>query len=147
MLAKAIAIAAKAFENKKDKGGKPYILHLLRVMNGVDQNDEELMSIAIMHDLLEDLPHEWDIERISAEGFSDRVCNALWVLTHDGETPYHRYIERVSLNADARLVKLSDLKDNSNYLRLKEVNEKSFESMKKYHASFLYLSKPFKDYL
>ena len=146
MLAKAISIAAQAFEGALDKGGKPYILHCLRVMNGVDQNDEELMIIAVLHDIVEDC-EEWCIENLRREGFSERVLAALYVLTHQEDISYHKYIESVSLNADARLVKLSDLKDNSNYLRLKEVTEKSFESMKKYHTSYLFLSKPFKDYL
>lgn len=146
MLAKAISIAAKAFENKKDKGGKPYILHCLRVMNGVDQADEELMAIAVLHDLIEDFPDEWNIERLSAEGFSDRVCRALWILRHDEQIPYHHYIKIVASNNDARLVKLSDLKDNSNYLRLEKVTEKSFENMKKYHTSYKYLLKPTADY-
>ncbi len=33
MLEKAIQIAIKAHKGQKDKGGFPYILHLIRVMN------------------------------------------------------------------------------------------------------------------
>ena len=35
MLTKAIKIAATAFENDYDKGGTPYIMHLLYIMHKV----------------------------------------------------------------------------------------------------------------
>ena len=54
LLSTAIAITAKAFEGVLDQGGSQYILHCLRVMHGVNQRDQELMCIAVMHDLLED---------------------------------------------------------------------------------------------
>ena len=50
MLDKAIAIAAKEFEGKHDKGGNPYILHCLHVMHKVGPDDHELMIIAVHHD-------------------------------------------------------------------------------------------------
>jgi hypothetical protein len=56
MLSKAIAIAAKGHENTLDDGGSAYILHTLRVMNGVlgnDAPDYELGQIAVMHDYIE----------------------------------------------------------------------------------------------
>lgn len=139
MLAKAISITAKAFEDKKDKGGKPYILHCLRVMNGVDQKDEELMCIAVMHDLLEDCP-EYTLHDLSAMGFSSRVCQGLLSLTHKKEVPYDDYIKGIALNKDARAVKLSDLTDNSNITRLKGLRKKDFDRMEKYHKAFVYLT-------
>lgn len=60
-LAQAIAFAANVFSEVTDKGGKPYILHCLRVMNSVDQNDEELMIIAVLHDVAEDFPEKWPV--------------------------------------------------------------------------------------
>lgn len=51
MLGKAISIAAKAFENKTDKGGKPYILHCIHVMNGVRHLGQDAMVAAVLHDL------------------------------------------------------------------------------------------------
>lgn len=53
LLALAIAITAEAFKNTLDKGGQPYVLHCLRVMNNV-QGDEDVKCAAIMHDLIED---------------------------------------------------------------------------------------------
>lgn len=81
MLAKAIAIAAKAFENKTDKAGRPYILHCLRIMNAVNQKDEQLMCAAVLHDIVEDCP-QYDGPILLAMGFSCRVVGAVDKLTH-----------------------------------------------------------------
>lgn len=143
MLDKAISIVSQSFEGKKDKGGKPYVLHCLRVMNDVDQNDEELMSIAVLHDLVEDFPNKFTFFDLQHKyGFSDRVIRALQLLTHNkSEVSYEDYIKAIALNKDARLVKLSDLKDNSNIMRLKGLSKKDFDRMEKYHRSYIYLSK------
>ena len=76
MLAKAISIASKAFENKFDQGGHPYILHCLRVMYAVSQSDEDLMIIAVLHDLIEDCP-EWSTKALYDIGFSYEVINCI----------------------------------------------------------------------
>lgn len=141
MLSKAIAIASKAFINTKDKGGKPYILHCLRVMNTVNQEDEELMSIAILHDVVEDLPEEYPISYLRTF-FSDWVIKALDLLTHDkSHVSYEDYIKQIANNPDARIVKMADLKDNSNITRLKGVGKKDFDRMEKYHKAYLYLAR------
>lgn len=138
MLAKAIAIAANVFENKTDKSGKPYILHCLRVMNDVDQNDSELMQIAILHDVIEDT--DITLQYLSSIGFSTRVIVALNLLTHKETDTYEDYIKGIATNEDAIAVKLSDLKDNSNITRLKGLRKKDFDRIEKYHKAFVYLS-------
>ena len=50
---KALQIAVRAHEGQKDKDGKPYILHPLRVMNAVE--DEPAKIVAVLHE-----PHELD---------------------------------------------------------------------------------------
>jgi (p)ppGpp synthase/HD superfamily hydrolase len=49
-LDKAISIAALAHNGQLDKGGKPYILHSLRVMMAM--KSEEDMIIAVLHDVV-----------------------------------------------------------------------------------------------
>jgi (p)ppGpp synthase/HD superfamily hydrolase len=138
MLAKAIALAANVFENKTDKSEQPYILHCLRVMNGVDQNDSELMQIAILHDVVEDT--DITLQYLSSTGFSTRVIVALNLLTHKETDTYEDYIKGIATNKDAVAVKLSDLKDNSNITRLKGLRKKDFDRIEKYHKAFVYLS-------
>ncbi len=139
-LALAISIAAKAFENKADKSGKPYFLHCLRVMNNVNQNDEDLMIAAVLHDIVEDCSDEWSFSKLSALGFSDRVMGILYLVTHIKETPYDEYIKAIAVNEDATKIKLADLKDNSDITRLKGLRKKDFDRLEKYHRAWIYLS-------
>ncbi len=144
MLATAIRVAAQAFEHIRDKGGKPYIMHCLRVMNNLNSDDEELNSIAVLHDFIEDCGgdnHEKLYDSLKLAGFSQRVITALRLLTHIKGVPYDDYIKQLAHNEDARKVKLADLKDNSDITRLKGLTKKDFDKMEKYHRAFVYLSK------
>lgn len=137
-LAVAIAIAADAFRDTTDKAGEPYILHCLRVMNRLHTRDKELQSVAILHDVVEDT--EITIADLRKMGFSDRVLEAVALLSHDKENmSYEDYIGRVAQNEDARLVKISDLRDNSDITRLKGISQKDMERMEKYHWAYTYL--------
>ena len=139
MLGTAIAITALAFEGKQDKGGNPYIMHCLNVMGQMPQDDEELMCIAVLHDLVED-NEEWTFERLKDEGFSERVISALRLLTHDKSIPYDNYIKALAGNKDARRVKRAGLKHNSDITRLKGLRASDFERLEKYCRSYVYLS-------
>lgn len=139
-LALAIKIAASAFLMKEDKAGKPYILHCLRVMHKLHSDDEELNIIAVLHDLLEDAPDLWSIDALRTRGFSERVVQALYLLTHKKGVSYEDYIKAIATNPDAVKVKLADLRDNSNITRLKGLRKKDFDRMEKYHKAYTYLS-------
>jgi (p)ppGpp synthase/HD superfamily hydrolase len=140
MLGKAIAIASTAFSHKVDKAGKPYILHCLRVMNAVDQHDEDLMIIAVLHDLLEDCPNTWSLMKLAELGFNHRVIKGISYMTHEEGVDYEVYIKTIANNPDAIKVKLADLKDNSDITRLKGLRKKDHDRMEKYHRAFIYLS-------
>lgn len=137
MLGKAISITAKAFEGVNDKGGHPYILHCLRVMNAMPRHDEELRCIAVLHDLIEDTL--WTKEGLLGEGFSIRVAQTVQVLTHDKGVSYDDYIKIIALCPDAKLVKMADLRDNSDIMRMKGLRKKDLDRLEKYHRSYMYL--------
>jgi hypothetical protein len=108
-LEKAIEIAARAHTGQKDKEGFCYILHPLRVMMRVCDDDARI--VAVLHDTVEDTDlTEDDLRR---EGFSEHVLVALRLVTHDKNEPYADYVVRCSANPIARQVKLADLEDNS----------------------------------
>ena len=136
-LALAISIAAKAHEPQEDKGGNAYILHPIRIMMRLRTDDQELMIIAILHDVIEDTYITLDM--LKTMGFSNRVLHALWHLTHQKEEPYQDYIERIALNVDAILIKLGDLKDNSDITRLKGLRPKDHERIAKYNTAYYFL--------
>lgn len=135
----AIALAAKVHEKQTDQGGNAYILHPMRVMQRLRTTDEELMQIAIMHDVVEDSDGQYTIDSLKQLGFSKRVTDALALLTHDKDEEYDSYILKISSNMDAIRVKMEDLRDNSDITRLKGLREKDFERMKKYNRAYVYL--------
>lgn len=134
MFDKAVFIAAREHLGVRDKGGHAYILHPMRIAMHLRTNDEELMSIAILHDVIED--SKLTFEDLKAEGFTDRVIEALKLLTRQKGVSYDDYIDGMRGNRDALLVKREDLRDNSDITRLKGVSEKDFERMNKYIRSF-----------
>ena len=133
----AISITAKAFEEVLDKGGNPYILHCLRVMNNV-QGDECVKCASVMHDLIEDT--DWTFEQLTALGFSDKTIGLLYLLTHKRETSYDDYIKAISVSKEATEIKKKDLEDNCNLTRIKGLRKKDFDRVEKYHRAYIYLS-------
>ena len=111
---KAIVIASRAHAGVKDKQGKPYILHPIRVMMGVE--NEATQIVAILHDVVEDT--SVSMPDIRAEGFSQEVIDALTLVTHQKDQPYSEYVIACKQNEIARHVKLSDLRDNASLSRV-----------------------------
>lgn len=135
MLGIAIALASQAFKDKTDMGGKPYIMHCLRVMFNFDEETEQI--VAILHDLVEDT--DTTITDLLNMGFSETICTAVDVLTHKEEDSYETYIRKISMNTLATKIKLADLKDNTDITRLKGLRKKDFERIEKYHRAYVYL--------
>ena len=133
-LDKAILIATKAHQNQVDKAGKPYILHPIRVMMKMENETEQI--VAVLHDVLEDCP-DYDEEFFKKEGFPPKAVEALSVLNRNNYPDYQAYICNVARNPIARVVKIADLEDNINVLRLNIIKEKDFERIKKYHYQVL----------
>lgn len=128
LLEKAIALAVEAHRGQKDRAGKPYILHPLRVMARVQTEDEKV--VAILHDVAEDTP--WTSEKLAAEGFPSHIIEALDCVTkRDGEV-YEQFVERSASNPIARQVKLADLEDNMDLRRLREVTERDLPRLNRY---------------
>jgi (p)ppGpp synthase/HD superfamily hydrolase len=140
MLGRAVAIAAEVHMAQRDMGGNAYILHPLRVMMRLRTTDEDLMCIAVLHDSVEDSNGAVTLDGLRAEGFSERVVNALALLTHDKDEPYDIYVRKIATSRDAILVKLGDLGDNGDIHRLKGLRPKDFERMQKYHRAFIFLT-------
>lgn len=135
MLDAMLVLATNAHAGQFDKGGKPYILHPLRVMSFLKEDDEELQCIALGHDVIEDTKTTWkDLEDV---GMSARVIAGIRALTKMPGQSYDEYKTAVFANKDAMKVKLCDLRHNTDVRRLKGVTEKDIDRMAKYHKFFL----------
>ena len=141
MLWNAIKIASDLFTERKDKWWKPYILHCIRVMNNINSEDEDLQSIAILHDVIEDCYDNIDdwLTMLRLNWFNDRVIRWVDLLTHRRWEDYMEYIKKLSYNSDCVQVKIADLKDNSDITRLKWLSKNDIDRLYKYHLAYTYL--------
>jgi len=114
-LERAIAIAYESHSGMMDKGGSPYILHPLRVMLSLSSAEERI--VGVLHDVCEDCPG-WTLERLGAEGFSDRVIAALDSVTKRPGEDYETFVRRAAANPIGRRVRLADLEDNCDLSRI-----------------------------
>jgi len=128
LLEKAIKLAKKYHEGQVDKGGAPYIEHPLRVMEGVESLDEKIL--AVLHDVLEDCDVSKD--KLIEEGLPEYLVEKLELLCKGKNEKYFDYIDRIKVDQSTIHVKLSDLRDNMNLKRLKEVTEKDVKRLEKY---------------
>lgn len=135
LLSKAIVLATNAHNGQFDRGGNPYILHPLRVMDLLEEKDEELQCIAILHDVIEDT--KVTFAEMRELGLTERIIKAVALLTKMPGQTYEEYKEGVFSNVDAMKVKKADLTHNSDIRRLKGISEKDIERMAKYHRFFL----------
>lgn len=135
LLSKAIHLATNAHHGQFDKGGNPYILHPFAVMNLLENPDEELQCIALLHDVVEDT--RTTFKELREIGFTDRVIEAVRLLTKMPGQEYDEYKEGVFSNIDSMKVKMADLTHNSDIRRLKGISDKDIERMAKYNRFFL----------
>ena len=129
---KALEIASKLFKHDTDKGGYPYVIHLLYVYRHVDTINQKV--VALLHDTIED-------KNVSGEdlldiGFPKNIVEDVKILSKKKGTDYNKYIDNIIKNGsiDALLVKLADLKNNMDMSRIKNPSISDYERVEKRYA-------------
>jgi (p)ppGpp synthase/HD superfamily hydrolase len=138
MIKTARKIVEHAFRDKTDLAGQPYISHLNRLEEKLKNKNEEIIMVALLHDLLEDCP-DWNKEVLGCF-FIKSVVNAVDAITKRKGEKYEDYINRVQANRYATIVKIADLQDNMNITRLKEITDKDVIRLKKYLSAYQFLT-------
>lgn len=128
MLEKAILIATKAHYGQLDKGGQPYILHPLRIMQNCNTDLEKIC--AVLHDVIEDT--NISLNELREEGFSEEVLVILDLLTKKDQEEYNEFIDRISKNEIACRVKIADLQDNMNLYPIENPTVEDKKLVEKY---------------
>lgn len=135
LLGNVLVLATNAHAEQFDKGGKPYILHPMKVVHYLKADDEELQCIALLHDDVEDTKTTWtDLQRI---GCTHRVITAVSALTKIPGESYDDYKTRVFGSEDAMRVKMRDLRHNTDIRRLKGITETDIARLQKYNCFYL----------
>lgn len=130
----ALKLAAEYHDDQYDRGGNPYLLHVLKVMHYLKTDDEELNCIAVLHDIVEDTKVTLDDLK---HHFSPRVVSAVDCLTKKKGQTADQYLNTILSNKDAIRVKMCDLRHNMDIRRLKRSNdghlsEKDLKRLEKY---------------
>lgn len=143
MLSNAIAFATEKHDGQFDKSGLPYILHVLKVMHYLKTEDEELMCIAVLHDVIEDCFKNIDegITALQNIGMTPRIIKGVTDMTKRKDQTYEEYVDNLIKNVDAIIVKMRDLRHNMDIRRLKGVTEKDLKRIEKYAKTYTRLEK------
>lgn len=133
-----LRLVAIKFEGKYDKGGVPYMLHCLEVMNGVRHLGYKAMMIGLGHDLIEDT--DVTVEDLQGYNFHPDVVQGISDMTHYKDVhSYDRYINQIigsEVNKYTIPAKMADLRHNMQPQRLKDVRQKDFERLTKYAKAY-----------
>ena len=100
-------------------------------------DSEETVCVALLHDVVEDT--DITFEELEADGFSKEIIDALKLMTHDDSVSYMDYIKAIKTNNIATIVKLADLRHNSDLTRLDIVDEKAIKRAEKYKKAIEFL--------
>ncbi len=140
-VADAVALAAEQHRDAVDKAGAPYILHPLRVM--LAMSTDEARRVAVLHDVIEDTEGRVTADDLRRLGYPEREVEALDALTKRPEEydDYEAFIERVSENPLATIVKRADLEDNMDVRRLAEFGAADAVRIAKYLRAWKRLAK------
>ena len=119
-------IAKRAHHDQVDKAGAPYILHSETVASFVTKDVKKI--VAYLHDVIEDTPYQ--LSDLEEAGFSSEIIKAVDLLTRKDGQSYKQYLKLVKTNELARVVKLADLKHNSDLSRLAQVTRNDIKRLK-----------------
>ena len=132
----AYELAAKAHAGQVDKAGTDYIHHPLTVASFVASDDEK--TVALLHDVVEDT--SVTLQNLSEAGFSDAVVHAVDCVTKREGEALQDDLQRVKSDQLATVVKLADLRHNSDLSRIPHPTEKDFARVERYKAEIAFLN-------
>lgn len=111
---KALKLVSYLFKERVDKGGEPYLGHLLRVSNSL--SNETTRIAGLLHDTVEDIPN-FSFSDLRELGFSSEVIHLVRMVTKDSDSNYLKYHDKISQileskDLEAIKLKYADMSDN-----------------------------------
>lgn len=135
LLDKAAMICVTKHAGQRDKMGCAYFQHPMRVAMHCTTDAEKI--VALLHDTIEDTDVTPDY--LLAEGFPREIVDAVLSVTKREGESYEDFVRRASQNHIGRVVKLRDLEDNLNALRLDHFDADMAARYNKYLAARRFL--------
>ena len=114
----AYQLAVRLHGQHVDKAGRPYIEHLTRVFLRVQERggDDFQQIAALLHDAVED--GKVTAQQLAWLGVPAEARELILVLTKSTNQSYGDYLNQVKSSPKALMVKLADIEDNSDLVRL-----------------------------
>lgn len=150
----AIHFAKKIHKDQVDLGKQPYINHPLRAAGrvlaengGVNCNLQEVelaIITALLHDTIEDAEKNVDVITVIKSIGGWQCLMAVKCLTKEEGETYETYIERVSRNRLATVVKMADLQDNLDPSRVLKETPGTLKRREKYEKALNFLKSKIK---
>lgn len=131
-----VNLMMRLHSGQKDKAGKDYYFHPLRVSTRVSLIEEKI--VALLHDTVEDTGIT--PERLLQLGYGQETVDAILSVTRSRGESYARFIARAGRNYTGRLVKLADLEDNMDLRSLPDLTEHDWHRLNKYLHAYHYLN-------
>lgn len=135
LLDKAASICINKHAGQRDKMGRAYFQHPMRVAMRCHSDDQKI--VALLHDTIEDT--DVTVEYLLAEGFPQYIVDGILSVTKREGESYKDFVARAALNPLGREVKLHDIEDNLDVLRLDSVSPSMAARFSKYLAAREYL--------
>lgn len=142
---KALSLAAAKHAGQTDRAGRPYIFHVLEVINIVkvhltryyeDKELDTLLSIAALHDVVEDT--DVTIAELVEMRFPECIIGPVELLTKVEGFDEQTYELRIIDSPYASIVKAADLMHNMQISRLPGyLTEKDIARTNKYKAFYV----------
>lgn len=135
LLDKAALICVTKHAGQRDKMGCAYFQHPMRVAMHCTTDAEKI--VALLHDTIEDTDVTPDY--LLAEGFPREIVDTVLSVTKREGESYEDFVRRASQNHIGRVVKLRDLEDNLNAVRLDHFDADMAARYNKYLAARRFL--------
>jgi (p)ppGpp synthase/HD superfamily hydrolase len=143
---RAVKFIQRAHAGQTDKGGQQYWLHPYRVagflMNRYPEITEDELIAGLLHDVLEDA--EFTFADLAEIGFSAKTLSIVTAVTRPKLTATWGYLSWItsiaeSGNTAAMRVKLADLEDNLDPLRLELILPSKAKDMRERYVKAQYV--------
>lgn len=131
LLDKAALICITKHQGQRDKMGCAYFQHPMRVAMRCSTDAEKV--VALLHDTIEDT--DVTPEYLVKEGFPQYIVDAILSVTKREGEGYEEFVARAKENPIGRSVKIHDLEDNLDVMRLDEVSSDMAARFTKYLAA------------
>ena len=129
LIYKALEIVTTLFERDLDKGGMPYMLHILYVYKHVSSIEEKV--VALLHDVIED--KEVTKDDLLEVGFPEKIVKDVEILTRVKPIEYKDYVDNIIINGsmESLHVKLADVENNMDISRIANPTVEDIDRVKR----------------